>query len=350
MIWQLDGLVNDDHISALLPGSYKGKLTSLKSIQLQKMPFLRSNPVQRILVENFWLPRYARRQRVDLFHGPAAALPMFSPAGKTVLTVHDLLAFGKPALCQRRTAWYHQSFMERFIRKADRIIAVSETVKADIINRFHVLPGRIDVIYNGVDPDLKKITDKERLDHVRNKYQLPARYILYLGNIERKKNLCGLLKAYSLVSKELPEYKLVLAGRLLWGSEEVLREIKKLALSTDVILPGFIEPSDLAEVYSMADVFVFFSHYEGFGIPPLEAMACDTPVIISDQGALPEISGNAAMQVPVSDTGLLGNAIRFLISDRSTRQEQIRLGRIQVNKFNWKETAKKTLDVYKSLL
>lgn len=348
LIWHMDSVVRDEAISVFLPESYRGRLEHLRNISIRKLPRQRGNAMKRIWRENFELAKIFKKEGFDLFHGPAGSLPLTIPGRKSIITVHDLLAYEKPILCQRRTLAYHRVFMFSFLRRARAIIAVSDTVKQSIMHKFGVKEHKIQVIYHGVDDRLRTIVVPAILQEVRNKYRLPDNYILYLGNLESKKNIPLIIRAYSILKNRNSAitHKLVLAGRARWGYSRIAQEVKNSEFSNHILEPGFIDTVDLPAVYSMASIFVFPSLYEGFGIPPLEAMACEVPVIVSDRGSLPEVAGSGAILVNASDVAELYEAMLRLLYDKQLSKELVEKGRIVANNFNWEKAARATLEIY----
>jgi len=238
-----------------------------------------NNRFERILFENLSLPNYFRKNNFDLYHSPNYVLPFFTNI-PSVLTIHDLLTLDYPELCQHESALYFNLFLPRSVKKAIKIIAVSNTVKNDILRHFNISEEKIKVIYHGVNPIFKKSFDEAIL----KKYHLPDKYILFVGNIEPKKNLERVIKAFDLLKKnaDIP-HKLAIVGKKGWKYNTVFKTITELKIEKEVILCGYVPEGDLPVIYSMADLFVFPSLYEGFGIPPLEAMACEVPVLVSDK-------------------------------------------------------------------
>jgi glycosyltransferase involved in cell wall biosynthesis len=302
--------------------------------------------LKRIFFEQFILPGYIGKHRYGLFHSTSYISPYFLNRS-SVLTIHDLLVYDYPALCQSESVIYFKLFLGASIKKASHIIAVSQKVKDDIIRIFNVYPGKIDVIHLGINPIFKRIIDEDVLAQIRKKYEIPEKYILFVGNIEPKKNLERLILAYSqLKGKKGIKHKLVIVGKKGWKYEATLQLIDKLKISEEIILTGYVVEKDLPAIYSMADMFVFPSIYEGFGIPPLEAMACGTPVIVSNTGALPETTGGSCLQVNPFSVDEIAHGIQQLITDNSLRQRVIQQGYNWANSFSWEKTATKTIEVY----
>ena len=305
-----------------------------------------NNRLKRVLFENTSLPSYFRKNNFDLYHSPNYVLPYFLDF-PSVLTIHDLITFDYPKLCQNESVLYFRLLLPRSIKKATKIIAVSNTVRNDILRNFNVPEEKIEVIYHGINPIFKKSLDEAIL----KKYHLPDKYILFVGNIEPKKNLERLIKAFNLlkINTGIP-HKLVIAGKKGWKYKPVFRAIAKLKIDKEIIFCGYVSECDLPVIYSMADLFVFPSIYEGFGIPPLEAMACETPVLISNTGALPETTGGRCLQVDPFDISELAKGMYQLLTDDNLRSKSIIDGKEFVKQFSLEKAAKETLSVYEQAI
>ena len=306
----------------------------------------RNTRLKRIWFENFSLPIYYMKNNFSLYHSPNYVLPCFSKI-PSALTIHDLITFDYPELCQYESVLYFRLLLARSAQKATKIIAVSNTVKNDILRHFNIPSEKIEVIYHGVNPIFKKTIDESIL----NRYHLPEKYILFVGNIEPKKNLERLIKAFDRLKRDVDiPHKMVIAGKKGWKYNPVLDTVVKLKLEKEIIFPGYVPEEDLPAVYSMSDLFVFPSLYEGFGIPPLEAMACEIPVLTSNRGALPEITGGKCLQVDPFQIDEIAQGMFKIITDHSLKQQLISGGKEWVKQFSWEKTAKETLSVYEQAL
>ena len=301
--------------------------------------------LQRIIKENFYLPFYIKQNSFDLFHSPNYVLPLFLKS-PSVITVHDLITFNFPRLCQRESVLYFRLFLPRSIKKADKIITVSEKTKNDIINRFKVPEDKISIIHLG----LSTVFRRTRNTNLLLKYGITNKYILFVGNIEPKKNLVRLLKAYyEVVCTKNITHQLVIAGKKAWKYKEVFRTVHSLKLQNKVIFTGYFPEKDLPALYSMADLFVFPSIYEGFGIPPLEAMACEIPVLASNTGALPEITGGNCLMVDPYNVNDIADGIHHLLTNENLRKEYIKKGKKWVEQYTWDRAARMTIEVYEEV-
>jgi glycosyltransferase involved in cell wall biosynthesis len=297
-----------------------------------------------------WLPD------CHLFHATEHLLPRLKRA-RTVLTVHDLIYRLFPEYHLPLNKWFLNLFMPLFVRRADAIIAVSRCTRDDLIRHYDVPPEKITVIYEGVDTQFQPITDPGTLAAVRARYGLPQHYILYVGTIEPRKNLTTLLEAYVALKAQTPNLQspisnlhLVIVGRKGWLYQDFFQRLRELGLEEDeVVLPGFVPDEDLPALYSAAELFVFPSLYEGFGLPPLEAMACGTPVVTSNTSSLPEVVGEAGLMVDPHDVRALREAMERALIDEHLRTELRTRGLEQAGRFTWEKTAQQTLEVYRGI-
>ena len=275
--------------------------------------------------------------------------PLFNPR-KYVMTVHDLCSFIHREFFPWQIRQRLNYFLTKGIQNAAKIITVSESTRKDLIELFGIHPSKLSVIHLGLDRQYRPVEDKNAVRLTLDKYGIPPNYILYIGKIQSRKNIIGLLQVfYILKNKYKVPHKLVMVGRSLWNTKREFQEIERLGIKDDVIQTGHVPYSDLPAMYSGADVFVFPSFYEGFGLPPLEAMACGVPVVTSNTTALPEVLGDAAlMDFPTNVEGL-AQKVFLLLNDEHLRNTMREKGLKRASLFSWEETARKTLDVYKDL-
>ncbi len=290
--------------------------------------------------------------RVDLFHATEHLLPPLTRV-KTVFTFHDAIYTLFPEYHLPMNRLYLGWMMPRFLRRADAIIAVSECSRRDAVRLHGADPARIQVIYEGVDRRFRPPESRQAVDEARGRLGLPERYLLTLGTIEPRKNLVTLLEAYAALrasgsAADLPP--LVVAGKRGWLYERSLKRVSELGLDRLVMFPGYVSDEDLPLVYAGAECFIFPSFYEGFGLPPLEALACGTPVICSNTSSIPEVVGDAAILVDPADAAALGRAIMAVLGDDELRRKLSAAGPRRASGFTWEETARRTLAVYDSLL
>ena len=282
---------------------------------------------------------------VALFHGTDHLLPYFRRI-RTVFTLHDLIPLLFPEFHLPLNRWFLNLMFPRFLRRADAIVAVSECTKKDAIRIYGTPEEKITVIYNGVDARFHPVRDAETLRRVRAAYRLPEAYILYVGTIEPRKNLARLLDAYHALRQAGYPHKLAIVGAKGWLYQPVFDRIAALGLQDEVIFPGYIADEDLPAVYSGAALFAFPSLYEGFGIPPLEAMACGVPTLVSDTSSLPEVVGDAALQVSPTDTGAIKAGMERILSDAALARQLAGRGPERARMFTWDKAARQLVDLY----
>ena len=288
-----------------------------------------------------------RRSPVDVLHVQFTA-PPFSPC-PVVVSIHDLSFEHLPQTFKWRSRKQLRITVRRSAREASQVIALSEQARKDIISTYCIAPEKVTAIPLAAAAHFRPIRNDEELQRVRQTYGIEGEYILSVGAIQPRKNLSRLVAAYSRLRRATPEGnlpKLVLAGKCAWLYEETLRTIKELQVSDSVILTGYVPESDLPVLYSGALCFVYPSYFEGFGLPPLEAMKCGVPVIVGNRTSLPEVVGDAAILVDPFDADAIAGAMDKLISDSNFRAELAARGLARAKLFDWRETARQTLTVY----
>jgi len=319
-------------------------LSGSENLTVRKLDYL-GNRVRRILWEHSRLPRIAKKEGMDVVHCPHYVCPFLNTGVPYVVTIHDTIAIEHPEWCKPSNALYYNILMKRSVSNASRVIAVSHSTADSLKRNFSVSASKVTVIYPGIEAIFNSAKNLSRQTQVKSRYCLPGRYILFVGNIEPKKNILNLVRAHKLLRRRGLSHKLVLAGKRTWKSRDVLKEISGVAAGS-ILAIGYVDRVDLPFVYQMADVFVFASLYEGFGFPQLEAMACGTPVVASTGGALSEMAGGASWTVDPANPEDIAEAIYLLITNGKLRQKHSELGIKQSRRFNWDETAKQTLSVY----
>ncbi len=283
---------------------------------------------------------------LDIFHSTDFVLPPVRQA-RTILTVHDLTFMRLPHCAEAGLRAYLSRVVPRSIERADLVLADSQSTKNDLIELLGVPPDKIEVVYAGVESRFRPMEGEVALQRVKRRYGLDFPFILSLGTLEPRKNFTGLIEAYALLKDK--GLKLVIAGGKGWLYEEIFARVEELGLKDKVIFPGFVADEDLPALYNLARLFVFPSLYEGFGLPPLEAMACGTPVVTSDRPSLPEVVGEAGLMVEATDSQALAKAIERALTDEDLRQEMKEKGLKQAARFTWDAAAEKLLEVYRRL-
>lgn len=297
----------------------------------------------------FTLPQGLKKYKLDVVHDPYELGPFtFNQPFKKVITVHDLTPLIFPNLFKRGDVMLHRLLLKKTISKADKVITVSYNSQKDIMEYLDVPEEDIEVIYNGRNENFRPLNSR-KIEEVREKYRLPSRFILSVGGLHPIKNIPRLLEAYYLARKDGLEHKLVMVGGAVDRAEEIFQIITILGLEGHVFFTGIVPDDDLVGIYNAADLFLYPCIYAGFGLPPLEAMACGTPVITSCSSSLPEIVGDAAKLIDPYDPEKLAGAINMMLSDDETMKMFIKKGLKRSKMFNWRNTAYKTLKIYKEV-
>ena len=305
-----------------------------------------------ILWYRWRLPLYATyfTGQVDIYHGPDFTLPPLGMKPLKVVTVHDLAFIEHPQYAVPALAAYLNKVVPEAVASADVVAAVSQATRQTLIEHFKTSPQKITIIPNGVGAHFRRITDPVLLGATRNKFGLQHPLLLGVGTMEPRKNHIGLIKAFSIAHKKKKgPAMLAIAGGKGWLYEETLQLVSELRLEKKVRFLGRVSELELVTLYSMADVFAFPSFFEGFGVPPLEAMACGAPVITSNTSSLPEVVGDAALLIDPNDTHALAHAIMRLLADAQLSAELRQKGYERAKCYTWPESARKMLSIYQRL-
>jgi len=330
------------------PARYSRELPKTPNFQMRSVPL--SDRALAVLWHRLQLPLWVElvTGSVDIFHSPDFVLPPVRRA-RTMLTVHDLSFMRYPECADAHLRAYLNKVVPRSVRRADLVLADSQHTKDDLAELLDVDADRIEVIYPGVEERFRPIGDKATLEEVRKRYSLPPRFVLGLGTLQPRKNFTRLIEAYSLLITHYPFLQLVIVGGKGWLYEEIFAAVEELGLEEKVIFAGFVADGDLPTLYNLADLFVFPSLYEGFGLPPLEAMACGTPVITSNASSLPEVVGEAGLMVEATDVKALAEAMKRVLEDDVLREGMIAKGLEQARQFTWQKAAAKLLNLYEAM-
>nr|MBC7244955.1 glycosyltransferase family 4 protein [Chloroflexota bacterium] len=320
--------------------SYRQKRSSLPTYR----------PWVRIFWEQFLQPFELLAEDIALLHSPVNVQPLILPC-QGVVTVTDLSFMVFPESFRAPQRFYQRFFTQLSVHRASHLIAISASTAQDLHRFFDVPATKITVIFPGVDSAYHPIQDASVLNNFRHRCNLPERFILFVGTLEPRKNLLTLLKAYAHFKQQTKtNYKLVLAGSVGWLCQPLFTAVEELGLQNEVLFPGFIPEDDLPLWYNTADVFVYPSLYEGFGLPPLEAMACGTPVIVSNASSLPEVVGNAALLVDPHNPDEWANALSLLCNNAQLRFDLASRGPEQAQQFSWSRMARETIQIYRAVL
>lgn len=271
----------------------------------------------------------------------------FTPlTGKTptVLTIHDLSFLRQPEFFSwRRRFWHASLHLSRLVKRADKIVAISENTKRDLIELLDVPADKITVIYSAASPSFQPLAESDQcLTNCRHKYKLPRQFILSLATCEPRKNLVNIIRAYDSLRQrrlELKDCPLVIVGSRGWQQGAAKRAWRLAKHRQDIQWLGYLPTEDLPALYNLASLIVYPSFYEGFGLPVLEAMACGRPVITAAATALPEVAGTAALIVDPADANALSRAIEQILTDRHLAAQLAQAGLRQASQFSWKKTA-----------
>jgi len=294
---------------------------------------------------------------VDVLFSPHIFSVAVSEKCKVVTTFHDLsFENHKEFYSAAKNYWHFSMDPRKRARKSDKIIAVSQSTKEDLTRIYKIEEKKINVIYSGVNLASSIQHPASRISKIKKKYSLPENFILYLGTIEPRKNIIGIIRAFEELRKRqdrtspmVKSIKLVIAGSKGWLYKDVFECARKSALIKDIIFIGFVEDKDKEFIYKLAKIFVYPSFYEGFGFPPLEAMQNGTPVITSNFSSLPEAVGDAVIMVNPYNIDELSLAMENLLRDEKLRKILIEKGYQQTKKFSWQQCAKETLKILKAV-
>lgn len=290
------------------------------------------------------------RNSPDVLFVPSHVAPLIHPR-KTVVTIHDVAASLYPQSFNWFERWYTLWSASLAVKKLWRVIVPSQSVKNDILKLMKLLDvGKIKVIYHGYDNNYSQNVEETRLDEILKKYNIKRPFLLSLGRLEEKKNTKRIVQAFNKLSLELPamDYHLVLAGSTGYGYEEAEKEINESPYKERIILSGWVEPKDISYIMKAAEVFVFPSLYEGFGLPVAEAMAAGTPTVVSNNSGLREIGGDACVYVNAEDAFDIARGIINILRNVELRRDNINKGRERVKFFSWEKCARETLDLLRS--
>ena len=307
------------------------------------------SPMNRLFWEQTTFPGLVHRSDVDLLHSLHYTQPVRLGC-PSVVTIHDMTFFLFPDLHTRAKRLFFPFAIRSSVRRADALVAISESTRQDSIRLLGVSPQKIFTTQLGITGEFREAKEKDLLINIREKYDLPDLFILFVGLVEPRKNIPFLIRAFKALVVEGIKHKLVIAGRFGWMYQEVFNQIEELGLKDRVQFTGYLPQDDLPMVYNLASLFVYPTKYEGFGFPALEAMACGTPVITTAISSLPEIVGDAGILVPPGDEQALTGAMAEVLRD-STLSNQLRTRGLQRSEyFTWERTARETMKVYKQVL
>lgn len=294
-------------------------------------------------------PFLLRKDKPDVLFMPIQMLPFLkSKNQKSVVTIHDLAFLLYPETFPAKDAFLHKLYVREAITKADHLIAITEATKQDIISFYHVDPAKITVVYHGVDMERFRPMKQEEahlVDKVKKKYGISQPYILYIGNVQPRKNIQGLIKSYQKLRHTTHHtHQLVIAGAKAWMVDEVMQNIGN-DFRQDIIFTGRFEDEELPYLLWGAESFILPSFYEGFGLPILEAMACGVPTLVSNTPSLAEVGGDASLTFDPHNIDDMTKILDNVCDNDKLRQSMIQKGFARVSQFSWRACAQQTLDV-----
>lgn len=318
-------------------------------ISIKRIPACKTHVLKRNFIELLFLQKYIDKNS-QIYFSTDAKLPLFmNPRTKKILMVTDLAVYRMQEVYQTSRSIYWKKLFKSSIKRADKIIAISEFTKKEIIDILEVSSDKISVVYMDANSAFKKINDDVALQKIKDKFKLDFPFILFVGSFSPRKNLYRLIKAFeNLVRTKNIPHRLVIVGEKGWKFDKETKYLKESDISGKIIFPGYIADQDLPYIYNLADVCVYPSIYEGFGIPVVEAMACQTPVAVSNASSLPEIAGDAAIYFDPYNVEDMSDKIYTLLTDLSLQKDFTNKGIIQAQKFSWEKSAKALFDIFTS--
>ena len=297
-------------------------------------------------VEIGWV---GKRKQLGLIHDPTGAMPLFLTGSRRVATIHDVIPYIYPETSTKLDKLIYHYWLPLAVRRLDAIITVSEQSKRDLIRYLPVKSEDVVVIPEAAGANYR-LLNRTQVKPVLTRYGIDFPYILYVGSLVSRKNLPRLLEAYARARQNVPQWKLVIVGARKWKFTPIFETVQRLGLEPHVHFTGYVEEEDLPAVYNGADLFVFPSLYEGFGLPVLEAMASGTPVITSNCSSLPEVAGDAAILIDPYDVDAIAEAMQQVLLNPSLAASLRVKGLAHAKKFSWERTAQETIAVYERVL
>ena len=306
---------------------------------------------RRFIWDQLTLPLIAIKKKADLLHQPCFSAP-FIFKGPVVATIHDIISILFPENIPFASRMFYSRWMPYSYRKADQIITISESTKADITRVLKIPEEKITVIPLAYDERFEKPISKSKIEAVKLKYKIANEYILHLGTLEPRKNLDFLIGVFArLIENDgCKDLQLVITGKKGWYYEGLFEKVRRLKLKTRVIFTGYVDDEDKPALYRAAKIFAFPSLYEGFGLPPLEAMASGVPVVSSNTSSLPEVVAEAGILLSPRNESEWVKALERINRDRELRSRMIEKSKSQAKNFSWEKTARKTIGVYRKAL
>lgn len=308
-------------------------------------------PYYKIILEQFWLPLVCKRYHIELYLGTNHILPIIKNT-KQIVVIYDLTYKYFPETHPKKVLYYYQTFIPGSLGRADQIISISKNTKEDIIKFFNINPQKIKVIYLGADLEkFQEKISKSVFNKLKHDLDIKGEYLLTVGIFEHRKNYKRLVKVFSEISKEFPALQLVMVGPKSKDFVNIKNLVSRYKIKSKVTFPGYIEDEEVVSLYQNAKLLIFPSLYEGFGIPPLEAMASGTPVISSNNSSIPEVVGDAALQFDPFDENDMKKTISYALNNPQVLDNLKKKGikRAGLEKFSWPKVAQEILQVFKNI-
>lgn len=303
--------------------------------------------------EQFFYPNILKQADIDMVHYTNFNSPIFFKSIPSIVTIHDLTLWFFSGRQHKGwlKKWLYRLVIKRTCQNAKQIIAITKKTKEDIVKLLNVSPEKITVIYEAASKNYKPIKDTSRIDSLKHKFDISKPYLIYVGQWREHKNVVRLIRAFGLFRRRHGlDYQLVLVGKIDSKYLRVAETIKELGLKDNVVLTGYVPDSDLPYLYNGAEFFTFPSLYEGFGLPPLEAMACGTPVVSSNASCMPEVLGDAAQYFDPLDVESMAKTMAEVAKSYSLKRRMRLQGLKQAQRYSFDKTAKATLRIYKKVL
>ncbi|KPU43695.1 spore coat protein SA [Oxobacter pfennigii] len=306
------------------------------------------SPSERMLNEQFLFPLKLKMNDYDLVHYIDYSSSIINFNQRFLTTIHDLTFLKYPETFPAKNRKLKTFLTPYSIKRSEKIITISENTKSDIINFFPEAQGKIKVIYPGKG-DYRRVENFSIIEKVKIKYNLPDNYILFVGTMEPRKNISRLIEAFEIIYSHNKDISLVLLGGKGWLYKEIFNKIEYSKAKSNIRYIGYAAQADMPAIYSGSNMLVYPSLYEGFGLPPLEAMSCGVPVIVSDTSSLPEVVGDAGLYIDPYNVESISERINNFLIDSNLREECIRKGLLRADKFNWDSTAEQIIDIYREI-
>ncbi|MBS1650839.1 MAG: glycosyltransferase family 4 protein [Bacteroidetes bacterium] len=295
------------------------------------------HPILYIIWFQFSVKKLLNRLKPDLFVSTDGNICLGAKC-KQISVIHDINFHHFPSDLPKAESIYHNYFYPKYAQKATRVVTVSEYSKSDISKNYAISTNKIDVVYNGINSFFNPISETDKIK-VKEKFASGNNYFVFIGSIHPRKNIVRLIEAFAMFSKTNPHYKLLICGPKFWGEKEIEITIKKNNLANLVVFTGRLSDEDLNLVLASATALTFVPYFEGFGIPLLEAMQCETPIICSNTSSMPEVAGEAALYVNPFEINEIAKAMQEIASNEALRKSLIEKGKLQKQKFSWDNAA-----------